>query len=120
MPTIEISRGTVITPEKKPGLIDIIKGEIGAISDAIRSKKYGDAALTVLERNQSELQKLLDKLFQKKGVITPDETDKVLDSVDASKRARLQKQAAGTMIFGIGAIIVIVAGFILFRKKKAA
>jgi hypothetical protein len=86
----DIVKGQVVTPEKKAVLLDQIKSEINNVSSQIKEGKYGDAAIKVLDQNQKSLQKLLNNLLLKKGVVTPSETDNALNLINTSKKNRLQ------------------------------
>ena len=87
----DIVKGQVITPEKKAVLIDQIKAEINNVSSQIKEGKYGDAVVKVLDQNQKSLQKLLNNLLMKKGVVTPSETDDALNLINTAKKNRLQE-----------------------------
>jgi len=86
----DIVKGQVVTPEKKAALMEQIKAEINNVSSQIKEGKYGDAAIKVLDQNQKSLQKLLNNLLLKKGVVTPSETDNALNLINTSKKNRLQ------------------------------
>ena len=86
----EIVKGQVVTPEKKAVLIDQIKAEIDNVSSQIKEGKYGDAVVKVLDQNQKSLQKLLNNLLMKKGVVTPSETDDALNLINKAKKSRLE------------------------------
>jgi len=86
----EIVKGQVVTPEKKAVLIDQIKAEIDNVSSQIKEGKYGDAVVKVLDQNQKALQKLLNNLLMKKGVVTPSETDDALNLINKAKKSRLE------------------------------
>jgi len=87
----DIVKGQVVTPEKKAVLIDQIKAEIDNVSSQIKEGKYGDAVVKVLDQNQKSLQKLLNNLLMKKGVVTPSETDYALNLINTAKKNRLQE-----------------------------
>ena len=86
----EIVKGQVETPEKKAVLMEQIKAEIDNVSTQIKEGKYGDAVVKVLDQNQKSLQKLLNNLLMKKGVVTPSETDDALNLINKAKKSRLQ------------------------------
>jgi hypothetical protein len=113
-----IKENTALTPDKKQVLIDEIQNEIKNVSDAIKSKQYGGAAISIIQSKQIELQNLLNKFLEKKGIITPNETTNTLSLLDNSKKARLQTDyvksisnttwiAVGLLVFGIGAYIYL-------------
>ena len=86
----EIVKGQVVTPEKKAVLMEQIKAEIDNVSSQIKEGKYGDAVVKVLDQNQKALQKLLNNLLMKKGVVTPSETDDALNLINKAKKSRLE------------------------------
>jgi hypothetical protein len=87
----DIVKGQVVTPEKKAVLMEQIKAEINNVSSQIKEGKYGDAVVKVLDQNQKSLQKLLNNLLMKKGVVTPSETDDALNLINTAKKNRLQE-----------------------------
>jgi fructose-1,6-bisphosphatase/sedoheptulose 1,7-bisphosphatase-like protein len=102
-------------------LIDEIKNEISQVSDAIKNKQYGSAALTIIQSKQVELQNLLNKFLERKGIITPMETTNTLNSISDSKKARLEKDFAkgisNTTLIGIGVVVLGVLAYIYLKKK---
>jgi hypothetical protein len=60
-------------------------------------------------------------LLAKKGIITPNETNGVLDAIDASKKARLQQDySAGvknTTIY-LGILVAAVAAYYIIKRKS--
>jgi hypothetical protein len=117
----DIRENTALTPEKKQLLIDEIKNEISQVSDAINNKQYGSAALTIIQSKQVELQNLLNKFLERKGIITPMETTNTLNSISDSKKARLEKDFAkgisNTTLIGIGIVVLGIATYIYLKKK---
>lgn len=115
---LTIERGRIFTPDKKKLLIDELQREIGLLDNAIKSrgaeKKLGDI--------RAELQTNLNLLFDKKGVVTPQETDNILDLVSSSKRARLQTDFYMGMrksTFYLLAFLAIGVGVYIYNKKRA-
>lgn len=118
-----IKENQALTPEKKSMLIEEVQQEIKFINDAIKQKQYNQAAYVILQQNKENLQNTLDKLFAKKGIVTPSETSKALDEIDKSKRARLEKDymfglRKGTFFILTLAIIGIASYMIIKREKK--
>jgi hypothetical protein len=118
----EVLKGQTLTPEKKDSLVGIIKSELDNVKLSIDQGKYGDAAIGVLKNNQTKLQKLINDLLAKKGVITPDETNSTFDVLAQSKKDRLQEDYVmglkrGTfylVAFGIAAV----ATYLIVKKSK--
>jgi hypothetical protein len=119
---MNIRENQALTPEKKGFLVDQIQQEILLIADTIKQKKYGTAAFFVLQNAQQSLQDTLNRLLEKKGIITPSETSKALDQINQSKRARLEGDyimgvRKGTFyILSIG--VIIVATYLILKNKK--
>ena len=88
-----VERGMTFTPDKKKMLLDEVQSEINKVNETIQFKKgVGGAAMQTLKDNRQKLQDILKVLFDKKGVITPKETDDILNTLDESKRTRLESQ----------------------------
>jgi hypothetical protein len=117
-----IEKGTILTPEKKGLLLDEVKSELSNVSDSLSKGQYGKVVTDVLTKNQQTLQGLLDSLMQKKGVITPKETNNALDILNTSKKARLQEDyvmgvKAGTFYL-ISFVLLAGVGFYIYKKYK--
>jgi hypothetical protein len=118
----EITKGQIITPDKKDSILNQIKAELDSVKMSIDQGKYGEAALGVLQKNQKNLQNLVNGLLAKKGVITPDETNNTIDILAQSKRDRLQGDYTmglkrGTfylLAFGVAAV----ATYLIVKKLK--
>jgi glutamyl/glutaminyl-tRNA synthetase len=117
----DIRENTALTPDKKQVLIDEIQREISQVSDAIKNKEYGSAALTIIQSRQVELQNLLNRFLERKGIITPKETTNTLNAINESKKARLQKDftkgISNTTLIGIGIVVLGVAAYLYLKKK---
>lgn len=118
----EIQKGQILTPDKKDLLIKQVQDELDSVSTAINNGKYGEAAVGLLNRNQQKIQDLLNSLFAKKGVVTPQETNNALDILNTSKKARLQDDYTmgikrGTFYLLSFGIIAVAAYFIVKKSK---
>ena len=87
-----IEKGQIFTPEKKGLLIKEVENELARLDEALRKKSLGSSALALVRENRTKLQTLLTLLFEKKGVVTPQETDDILQSLGDAKRSRLETQ----------------------------
>jgi hypothetical protein len=119
--TLENLVGKTITPEKKPLLANEINNELNNINEAL--KKGGNSAgkKAALVSYKDLLQKELDDLFNRRGVITPDETNNTLNKIKDSKRARLQSDFYGsikTYSTVIGVFIAVGVGIYIYQKNK--
>jgi hypothetical protein len=118
----EIKKGQILTPDKKGILIKQVQDELDSVSTAINEGKYGEAALGLLNKNQQKIQDLINNLFAKKGVVTPQETNNALDILNTSKKSRLQDDYTmgmkrGTfylLSFGIAAVAI----YLIVKKSK--
>jgi hypothetical protein len=115
-----VERGSIFTPDKKKYLILEIERELSSLRSAI-PEKSGKLAET-LQKIEADLKKQLSDLYDKKGVVTPQETDNILDLISSSKRSRLE---AG-YVFGLRRSTVYLLGFLaigigayVYYKKRA-
>lgn len=117
-----ILSGDILTPNKKETLISAVKEELMAVSDYLKNKQFGDAALTLAQRNQKALQDQLNLLLEKRGVITPDETSKALSALDISKRERLKEDylfgVKKTTLYLLGAVAIAYGTWFYFKKYR--
>lgn len=116
-----LEKDMILTPEKKNILIGEVQLEIDNINKAIRSGQVSSGVLEVVRANRDSLQGVLNKLFAKKGVITPQETSSALDAIDASKRARLQQdfqKGLKKVVVLVTVLLVLGVGYSLYKKSK--
>lgn len=118
-----IEKGMFFTPDKKKMLTDEVQSELTKLTEAIRIKKgLGGEALVSLQEIKKKLQGILDMLNNKKGVITPQETDDILNSIDESKRSRLESQfyfGLKKTTFYLVIFAAIGVGAYIYLKKQA-
>jgi hypothetical protein len=117
-----IEKGQIFTPEKKGALIQEVENEIVKLDETLRKKALGASALELVRENRNKLQTLLSLLFEKKGVVTPQETDDILDALGTAKRSRLESQyymgMKASTIYLI-AFLGIGLGVYFYMKKRA-
>jgi hypothetical protein len=117
-----IKENQALTPEKKGFLVDQVQQEILLIADSIKQRKYGSAAFLVLQNVQQSLQDTLNKLLEKKGIITPSETSKALEQINKSKKARLEEEYVmgirKSTFYLLSFGIIAVATFLIIKNKK--
>lgn len=120
MSTTVFSRNEVILPDKRNEMITQLRNEINLVKDDIRNKKYTDAVLASMQSNADKLQSLLNKFLNKSGVITPTETNTVLDVMASLKKQRLQKEyntdLKRTVVYLVAAGIIALGSFYLYKK----
>jgi hypothetical protein len=117
-----IEKGQIFTPEKKGALIQEVENEIVKLDETLRKKALGSSALNLVRENRNKLQTLLTLLFEKKGVVTPQETDDILDAIGNAKRSRLETQyyfGMKTSTLYLVAFIGIGVGVYFYIKKRA-
>jgi len=116
-----IEKDKALTPDKKQILIGQVELEIENINKAIRQGGLPSGVLEAVKANRDSLQGVLNRLFEKKGVITPQETNKTIFSLDKSKNDRLQIDFQRNMkrvaIF-VGLLLALVIGYTLYTKSK--
>jgi DNA-binding FrmR family transcriptional regulator len=118
-----LEKDAILTPEKKNILIGEVQLEIDNINKSIQSGQLSSDVVALIRANKDSLQGVLNKLFEKRGVITPQETNATLDAIDASKRARLQqdfKKGLKNVVILASVLIVLGIGYTYFIKSKRA
>jgi hypothetical protein len=121
MSDIGIKENQVVLPNEKNKLIEALQKELEQLKRDIDEKKISGAALEFAIRYREALQKMINKFLDKKGVITPNETNEALSTLDESKKLRLGKDfklgiSRGT--FNIIALIILGAGIFYYIKKR--
>lgn len=120
---MEIKQDQALTPEKKQILIDQVESEIKLLNQTIKDKNYTGTAYLVLQKTKDALQNTLNKLFQKKGVITPAETNTALDQISAAKKARLQEEylfgIRKATFYALSIAVLAVGAFVYIKRRKA-
>jgi hypothetical protein len=116
-----IKQGSIFTPDKKKKLIDEIQRELLSVGDAIKEKGVKSNAGIKLNTIKLDLQKNLNILYDKKGVITPQETDDILDLINSSKRSRLESEyylGLKKSSLYLVSFIAIAFGVYFYTKKR--
>lgn len=115
-----LERNEVVLPEKRNAVIGELRIEINKVADDVRNKRYTDTILQAMQRNADTLQSYLDKFINKKGVITPTETNTVLDTMNSLKKQRMGMEVSldRKRALLIAAIFIIgtTAGILLYKK----
>lgn len=116
-----IEKDKAITPEKKQLLVGQVELEIENINKAIRDGGLPSGVLEAVKANKLALQGVLNKLFEKRGVITPSETNSTIEAIENSKTARLQsdfKRNIKRIGVFVGLLVVLGIGYSLYMKSK--
>jgi hypothetical protein len=116
-----IEKGQIFTPEKKGLLIKEVENELARLDEALRKKSLGSSALALVRENRTKLQTLLTLLFEKKGVVTPQETDDILQTLGDAKRSRLETQyymGVKKSTIYLGVVLGLGIGIYYYIKKR--
>lgn len=112
-------RDSVVLPNDKNKLSDLINATIVALKKALQENAGNSVVTDSLRTMQDGMSVLLKQVHEKKGVITPEETNKILDEVDRTRNILLKTYINPETNFGflkfVG--IVIIALFIVKSKK---
>lgn len=115
-------RGQYFTPDKKGELITEVESAIKLLDSSISGGNVGEQSIQILRDNRQKLQDILNGLFSKKGVVTPSETDNILDAISEAKRNSLQKDYNRTIrnaILYLAAFGLVATGIYFYMKKRA-
>ncbi len=116
-----IEKNTALTPEKKSILIGQVELEIENLNKALRDGGLPFGVLEAVKSNRDSLQNMLNRLFEKKGVVTPQETSSTLNALEKSKADRLQsdmkRNVQRILIFGT-VLVVLWVGYKMYTKSK--
>ena len=104
-----LTAGQTITPDKKNILVDAINEELKNLNDRIKNQQLDDLMRGSLGNTRMGLQRILNSILEKRGVITPDETTEVLRKIDEAKRQRLSENYVMGMRKGAFYILALVA-----------
>lgn len=115
-----IEKGMIYTPEKKQMLVQEVKDELAKLDNTMKRSGLVADNMESLKKIRTELVDLLKRLFDKKGVVTPQETDTILESITLSKKARLNNENpykinAGTLLL----VLVVGYGIYYISKRKS-
>lgn len=119
---MELAKGSIFTPDKKKYLTDEIQKEISLLDAEMKGGILGSKLNLGLKEIRTKLQNALNMLFEKKGVVTPEETDSILELLGASKRSRLEKDFYFGMKKSTVYLLTFIAigfGIYFYTKKKA-
>lgn len=105
---MELIKGSIFTPDKKKYLTDEIEKEIALLDKEVRGGILGSRYINTLKEIRENLKKKLNTLYNKQGVVTPQETDDILDLLGVSKKSRLEKD----FYFGMKKSTIYLLGFI--------
>jgi hypothetical protein len=116
-----VEKDKAITPDKKQDLIDQVQKQIDDLNKAITQGGLGSGVLEAVKMNRDRLQKILNKLFEKRGVITPKETNSTIQAIENAKSAQLQTDFKKNMkrigVF-LGIAIALGVGYHFYMKSK--
>lgn len=84
-------RNSAILPNDKNKLSDLINETIVALNKALQDNKGNSVITDSIKNMQDGMSILLKQVHEKKGVITPEETNRILDEVDRTRNILLKK-----------------------------
>lgn len=117
-----VLEGQILTPEKKSLLVDEINQELNSVNQALKKGGAKLANSSLVQTSKNVLQSILNDLFSKKGVITPDETNKALEAINQSKKARLQSDfysSIKTSTIILVGLVGVAIGIYFYTKNKS-
>jgi len=130
---MSVLRDTALTPNNKGALLNEIQSEISERRNAanrdfvgadgtVPSSATPGIVSSATDSILGTLQGWLDALVNKKGIITPAETNAALDAVEQSKKDRLKKDyifgVAKTTVYLVGGVALVIGLYIYFKTKK--
>jgi len=114
-----VLEGQILTPDKKFMLADELKKELDNLNKAISLGGFTVAQKEAVNSSKVAVQKLLNNILGKKGVVTPDETDEALKKIDEAKRARLQSDFYSSIkSYGTYILIALAVGVGIYYYTK--
>jgi hypothetical protein len=119
---MEIKGDKALTPNKTQYLVQQMKDELDSTQNAIQNSDLSMSSISLIDTAKNQLQTLLNKFLEKKGVITPSETAEAIEKMNALKRARLEKDFVLGIRKGTWFMIAIVGlsvGAYFYYKKRA-
>lgn len=116
-----IKKGSIFTPDKKGLLISEIQDELNKLNASLKNA-LSDKMTANLTTIQRKLQGYLSELKSMNGVVTPNKTDEILESISLSKKTRLEldyifgmQKSTFWLLLIIG---VSVGGYYYYKKNK--
>lgn len=110
-----------LTRGESQSMFDEIKKEITRINNLIKEKKVGGATIELLDEKKTLLQKQLDNLLKKGGVITEDDFNESYNLIRAKEEKELldlkSKQSRRLITWGIIGVALVVTYIVLLKKK---
>jgi hypothetical protein len=118
---MDIKENQALTPNKQQYLIDQINGELDTASESIQSGDFSAITIGGINKAKNELQLLLNKFLEKKGVITPSETSDAIQKINALKKARLQEDyilgIKKATWFLVGISVIGISAYLYYKKR---
>lgn len=116
-----VEKGQIFTPDKKKILIDEVQNEINNLNNALNQPSVAEQTASLVRGMKNKLQEALNVLFEKKGVVTPQETDDILNKINEAKRSRLESNYLQGMkrstLYLVGFILIGLGVYYYTRKK---
>jgi len=114
-----IERGKIFTPEKKEMLVQEVRDELSKVESMLKKNDYVSEIILDLQKIRNELVKILKTLIDKRGVVTPQETDSILDSINVSKKTRLKNDTEYKFKLNFASVLFIsLLGYGIYHLTK--
>lgn len=117
----DMMEGHPVLPNEKNKLIEALKQELILLRQKKREGKIGEGLIESANRQEKVLQDMITKFFEKRGVITPQESASAFLEIDNSKKIRLQEkfaEAKRKLIAGAAVIVLIAVGWHIWKKRN--
>jgi anion-transporting ArsA/GET3 family ATPase len=114
-----ITKGATYTPDKKGLLLKEVKDEIVNVEYAMKNQGILNEYAINLQSIRKNLIDIYKDLVDKKGVVTPEETDRILESIDTSKKTRLNDLKDYKIKLNLTTILVVTAlAYLIYNMTK--
>jgi len=107
-----IKKDVAYTPDKKDILLNEVKYEIINIESNLKKGGVLSDAHVKLQKIREDLIGIYKTLVDKRGIVTPQETNDILKTIDESKRARLGNESDYKVKINVWTIFLV--GFIAY------
>lgn len=117
----DLMDGQTVLPNDKNKLIEALKQELILLRQKKREGKMDEKLIEVANRQESVLQDMITKFFEKRGVITPEESTQAFLEIDNSKRVRLQRGFTASkrkLLVGASVVVLIAVGWYIWKKRN--
>lgn len=105
--------------EVKENLIQDIRNQLETIKYQVQSEGFGGFVLMKLMAEESALQQELNRLLNRKSILTETEADAIYERLRLSKRDTLKNQSKKNVVaIVIGVAVIGALAYFTFKKPK--